>query len=299
MNRFRNIVRIELVKVLLPVEALDVVVDCSTNPQTGFYSVMALPSIHVHLDEHQGNNYGTNEGVDRSLGICQYDATWRSDTFQHTTALSRGYTLFIPKFLKAQRIYAPTPLSNFQRLSFQILDPQNQLLSKAADASMVSRIVRGDISGAGCYASSEYLFIETKEWFPVWAYSKVDKVLFAGLTGISGPLLDWMQRVEGHFVLDVAYTDASGLTLGGNDCGWANWIIVRNRFTDPTASGSCSLDYFTGDATTDTTLFTTVANYPPVYQEGGVLNLSRQVQVVLRVVTREMDSATNIRPDNV
>jgi hypothetical protein len=41
-----------------------------------------------------------------------------------------------------------------------------------------------------------------------------------------------------------------------------------------------------------------LAIFPAAYQYGGVLNLSRQVQIVLRVICRELDPATNIRPDN-
>lgn len=321
-NRFRNIVRLEFVKAILPVEGLDVIIarDCpgaAPAPEKSFYSALALPYINVIMDEIQGNNYGTNDTTDKSLAVCQYDATWRSD-FPHGGAaesrnVSRGYTLFFPKFMKAQRIYAPTPLASLQRMSFRLVGPENNVLSKTPDSSYVRRIAFSslpDISGS-CYgdASGSYLFVETKEWFSLWAYSRLDRVAFAGLTfSDTSPerqragreLLEWLQSECGHVVVGIAHTDASGAVIDGpNDCGYANWIVLRNRHRDPT-TGDCALEYFTaGGSATEAELADALAAFPADYQDGGVLNLSRQVQLVLRIITREMDSTTNVRPDNV
>jgi hypothetical protein len=322
-TRFRNIVRIEFVKAILPVEGLDVIapIDCTqegspTTPESAFYSVLALPYVNVVLDEIQGNNVGTNDTIDKSLAICQYDATWRSDIQHGRKNMNRGYTLFFPKFMKAQRVYAPTPLGNLQKMSFQILGPENQLLSKTPDSAAVKRIVfSNDVSGSPCYQddSGNYLYIETKEWFPMWAFSQLDRIKFDGLSftspsasiqsaGLS--MFRWLQRIEGHAIVGTAYTTTAGdgtpvISADFNECGYANWIIIRNRFTDPASTGACTLDYFTGSAVSEASLATELRDYPGAYQNGGMLNLSRQVQLVLRIITRELDSATNVRPDNV
>ncbi len=320
-NRFRNIVRVEFVKAILPVEGLDVVLPryCPTNattPDTAFYSVLSLPYVTVELDEFTGNNIGTNETIDKSLAVCQYDATWRSDQFNSGSTTSRGYTLFFPKFMKAQRTYAPTPLSSFQKLSFQILNPEAQRLSCTPDTAMVKTILFGyDVSGScytdpsGASVDADYLFVQTTDWFSIWGFSQLDRVKFDGLTFVSADagrqtagntLLSWLQRDKGHIVVGIAYTN-DGVTVvdGANGCGYANMIVVRNRFKDPKVNGVCEPDYFTGTAAGDMVLPDDFRTMSPTLQKGGVLNLSRQVQLVLRVITREMDSATNIRPDNI
>lgn len=327
-NRLRNIVRIEFIKAILPVEGLEVVIPrkCCTETDTtplaesAFVSPLALPYIQVLMDEMQGNNtLGTNETVDRSLAICQYDATWKSDQ-GHVPTTNRGYTLFFPKLMKAQRIYTPTPLSNLQSLSFHLLNPENLPMSTVPDSFAVKRVVYGniqdtsgscysDVSGDGTAATAQYLFIETQKWFPLWAFSRLDRVTFDGLTFTSttpaiesaGEALNsWLQRQEGHIVVGIGSTADDGFVLDGpNLCGYANWIIVRNRFTDPT-NGDCERYRFTGDETAEATLATEMAAYGDTgFQRGGVLNLSRQVQLFLRVITREVDPASNIRPDNV
>jgi hypothetical protein len=322
LNRFRNIVRLEFIKAIMPVESLDLVVPrlctdvSATDVPAAFYSVLGLPFINVMLDEYTGNNFGTDDGIDRSFAICQYDATWRTDQFQANDNTSRGFTLFFPKFMKAQRVYAPTPLSSFTKLSFQLLDPENNLLSTTPDSYAVSRVLFGTNTTGSCYtgslANDNYLFIQTKEYFPLWAFSQLDKILFAGLTFTSATattqtggdaLIQWLQRDQGHIVVGVGYnttgTTPADVKDGGNSAGYANVIIIRNRFGPPnTTTGAVTLDPFTPGGS-DAALATELAAYPPNYQDGGVLNLNRQVQLVLRVVTRELDPTTNVRPDNV
>jgi hypothetical protein len=314
-TRLRNIVRIEFVKVILPVEGLGVVIqrDCSNAiavPEDSFYSVLGLPFLQIMMDDVQGNNVGTTPQIDKSLAICQYDSTWRSDHVTTTVTTSRGYTLFFPKLLKAQRVYAPTPLANLRQLSFQILNPENHPLSKLQDASVLNSIRFSNIivppapTPKPCYAdgSGDYIFIETTYWFPLWSYSKMDRVLFAGITTPTGSTGDafrtWLERDEGHVIVGTSYGDISaGIVDGFNDCGYANWIIIRNRHLNPAIGGTCDRDWFSATEAAENTFATALAAEP--VQCGGVLNLSRQVQIFLRVVTRDMDAATNIRPDNV
>lgn len=312
-NRLRNIVRLEFIKAILPVEGLTVVVprDCSgstTTPQNAFYSVLALPSVNVLVDEFQGNNVGTNNDIDKSLAVCQYDATWRSESVWNKPGVNRGYSLFFPKFMKAQRVYTPTPLSNLQTLSFRLQDPEGGLLSKIPDASVLAGIVFSNTltpASPSCYADSngEYIFLQTQEWFPLWSYSQLDKILLQGLTFVSAQqpsaataLNEWLQSSEGHSVVGVAHSDSGGVVLDGvNSGGYANWIIIRNRFANP-QSGTVALDYFSGSPAGDAELGADLVGYP---QTGGILNLSRQVQLYIRVITREYDLTTNVRADNV
>ena len=319
-NRFRNITRIEFIKAIIPNEGLEVVVprDCDAGTSAAadaFLSPLALPFVQIMMSEHQGNNYGTNDTVDRSLAICQYDSQWRTE---HSVGslTNRGYTLFFPKFMKAQRLYAPTPLANLQSMTFQLLNPENRLLSPVSDSFLINRVVySSDVSGS-CYldpsgnaAGSEYLFIQTNEWFPLWAFSKLDRIQFDGLRFSSTtPAIEraglalnkWLAREEGHVVMGIAYADLSGdLVDGANACGYANYLIIRNRFLDP-VTGGCSRYLFAGDPTAEESLAAEVAAYGSSgYQKGGVLNLSRQVQLFLRIITRDFDAASNTRPDNV
>jgi len=178
-------------------------------------------------------------------------------------------------------------------------------------------VYSSDLSGS-CYsdpsgdaAGSEYLFIQTNDWFPLWAFSKLDRIQFDGLkfssatpaTERAGLALNkWLEREDGHVVMGIAYTDPSSGSVvvdGANACGYANYLIIRNRFLDPVAGG-CERYLFAGGAVAEESLAAELAAYGSSgYQKGGVLNLSRQVQLFLRIITRDFDAASNTRPDNV
>jgi hypothetical protein len=319
-NRLRNIVRIEFVKALLPVEGLDVIIPkisgtpaCTAAPENGFVSVLGMPSVTVVMDEEKdANTIGTSDAVNKSLAVCQYDATWRSDQFQINKDLNRGYTLFIPKFMKAQRVYAPTPLANLQRMSFQLLNPEDQVLSKTPDSISIEQVIRGDLvtsSGVCCYdRDDKYLFLKISEYFPLWCFSKMDRIKLGGLVFSSSVLLNqrggdalisWLQREEGHTIIGIAYGPLASLVDGANPCGYANYLIIQNRLKVNKTDGECTPDDFTGDPVDDTNMFAAFRDYPVGYEGAGAINLSRQVQLVLRVITREYDPTTNVRPDNI
>jgi hypothetical protein len=321
-NRLRNIVRIEFVKALLPVEGLDTIMprcyntadrSCYSAPWNGFVSVLGMPSVTVVMDEEKdANTIGTNDTVNKSLAVCQYDATWRSDQLKSSKDMNRGYTLFFPKFMKAQRIYTPTPLANLQRMSFQLLNPEDQLLSTNPDSVSISQITIGGLiatAGLSCYeGDNKYLYIQTSEYFPMWSFSQTDRIKLGGLVFVdsdtptqtaANSLISWLQRDEGHSIISIANGTPTTLADGANSCGYANYIIIQNRLDVDKKEGTCDPHLFTGGVLSEAELFEKFRDYPVGYEGAGVLNLSRQVQLVLRVITREYDPTTNLRPDNI
>ena len=314
-NRIRNIVRIEFVKALLPVEGLEMILphDCSGSlltPANACVSVLSLPFIQVILDEFDGNNIGTTDTVDKSLAICQYDASWRTDL----SLINRGYSLFFPKLMKAQRLYQPTPMANLQSLSFSILNPEGGLLSTVPDKVDLARVAFSDVSdtSGSCYSdvtdgSSNYIFLFTETWFPHWAFSPLDRIQIGAFIatipaspGASVSFATWLNDPAGHIVIGVAQRVAAGPTIdGANDSGYANCIVIQNRRTDPTVTGTSTPYLFTGSAITELDFARSVADFPISYQTGAILNRSRQVQLTLRVITRDLDMTSTVRADNV
>ena len=73
-------------------------------------------------------------------------------------------------------------------------------------------------------------------------------------------------------------------------------ILIRNKFNDPT-TGSVAVANLGGSSATNTAFLTAVAAAPK-FSTGRVLNLNHQIQLIFRVVTRDMDSSTRLRPDN-
>ena len=116
---------------IVPTEGLDIV---PLIPTAGFntdlnINALSFPYLMLRIPELDTNNFGTNNNIDNAFGIVQYDANWISDN----TSKNRGYLAMIPKFMKCQKTYYPTPLSTLQKLTIQIQRPDGSLVSDSLD----------------------------------------------------------------------------------------------------------------------------------------------------------------------
>ena len=311
-QKFKNITRIELVKAIMPAEALDVLItqDASGPVTTYQNNILSFPYLTVAVQELDGNNYGTDNFLDRSFGVLQYDANWYSDPDSLTNSQdSRGYLAMIPKFMKCQRVYHPTPMATLQKLTISLLRPDGSLVSVVPDTLDIAGILAGNTAGAPFAASiydgaaagnPYYFFINTATFFSRFQISVGDRIQIAGFTYTDAVLaanpgladfVGWINRSEGHLVAAIGNNSSGTYADGPNSVGYANYIIVQARYADPT-TGSVSLAPFTG------VVAALPANVSSLLLPRRLINLNRQMQLVFRVITREMDSVGQIRPDN-
>jgi len=337
--KFRNIVRVEFVKAIMPGEGLDMIVSKSgaaAYDSTVNVNLLSFPYIQVRIPELDTNNYGTNQGLNSAFGVLQYDGNWISDT---SVATQRGYLAMIPKFMKCQKTYTPTPLATIQKLSFQFQRPDGTLLSTVADTLDIGQIFptlavnptnfpAGVVGGvlpdtnyvtdvAVDIGASAYYWLKTSKFFNHWTVSKGDKIVVKNLTWASQPtgnavaqsadFLSYIQQDSGFLVVDTGVITGTGAgsvfqsggTKSYNAQGYANAILVRGKFVDPTIAGGLLPATLGGIADTYVSgnLSHFLANTALV--SGRLLNQSHQVQLAMRVITRELDSTGILRPDNL
>ena len=311
--KFKNIVRIELVKTIVPAEGLEIVpTQPSATGQAGIVTDMninalSFPYLMLRIPELDTNNFGTNNNIDTAFGVVQYDATWVSDT----TAKNRGYIAMIPKFMKCQKVFYPTPLSTLQKLSIQIQRPDGNLVSDALDTIDITAFLfssqLGSQTATTYYSDSgsvgSYIWINTTTWFSKFMVSQGDRIIIKNIvfpssftiTAASTDFLNYIQRASGHIVIDVATGKSGTYTTGANIVGYCNYIIIKNNYGDPT-TGNTVLSPYGGSQEADIAFRSVLIN--TVISSGRLINMNHQTQVVLRVITRDMDSATHLRPDN-
>jgi hypothetical protein len=332
-QKFKNIVRIELIKAIMPGESLDVSVNArgqvSTTYSTTYQdNILNLPYVSLRIAELENNNYGTDNFLDRSFGVLQYDAQWLSDTTQ--TECTRGFLAMIPKFLKCQKEYYPTPLSTLQKMTIEFLRPNGELLSASSDTFNVGGIIAPHI---GAIISSTFpfnvdtstspysilknnsvattspanFFLNTSTYFSRFELCTGDRIQIKGYTYSDASLNDptygqslrafcnWVNRNEGHIILNTAYTLNNTSTVlqdGVNHVGYANFVILQADYQDP-STGSTLLQSFGDD------FGRTLTTYGPTLESPiRLINLNKQLNLVFRIITREMDSLPQIRPDN-
>ena len=319
-ERFRNITRIEFVKVIVSLEGLVPIIRRTAGPVVNtdaIVSVLSYPYVALRIAELNANGFGTNPALDNTFAVTHQDTSWTSDTTQK----NRGFASLAPKYLKCQKIYAPTPLGSLQKLSIRLERPDGLLLSDALDVQYITNINFGNYlkttnSGADLttvyqagLSVNEYVFINTSAWFSRFMVSDTDRIVIKGFTvattGSGTPdtnsltdFTNWINRAEGHYVVGIGYTNSTDITDGQNAVGYANYVIIRNRFADPTVGGATGRQYFGGSITLDNSLGTRLGSQASQATTSAFINMNHQVHVALRVVCREMDGASNLRPDN-
>ena len=325
-QKFKNIVRIELVKAIMPGESLDVTIDCSGGtiaPLAYQDNILNMPYVIVRVAELENNNYGTDNFLDRSFGVLQYDAAWISDTTLQGPC-SKGFLAMIPKFLKCQKEYYPTPLSTLQKMTIELLRPNGELISNSPDTFNIGGIIAYSASqgtifpftttipntnyGATVSGNPCNFFINTVTYFSKYEVCVGDRIQMSGYTYSDAALNDvtygpalrsfcaWINRPEGHIVIATRYTpDTTPHTISTdpyNNVGYANFIIIQARYSNPT-TGSTELAEF------GTTFGATLNAFGIGLQSPiRLINLNKQLNLVFRIITREMDSLPQIRPDN-
>ena len=319
-ERFRNITRIEFVKVIVSLEGLVPIIRRTAGPVVNtdaIVSVLSYPYVALRIAELNANGFGTNPTLDNTFAVTHQDTSWTSDTTQK----NRGYASLAPKYLKCQKIYAPTPLGSLQKLSIRLERPDGLLLSDALDVQYITNIYFGTylLATKGSVLTTvyqngltenEYIFINTSAWFSRFMVSDTDRIVIKGFTvattGSGSPdtnsltdFTNWINRAEGHYVVGIGYTNTTNdITDGQNAVGHANYVIIRNRFNDPTVGGATTRQYFGGSLALDTSLGTRLGTQASQATSSAFINMNHQVHVALRVVCREMDGASNLRPDN-
>ena len=304
--KFKNISRIEVVKAILPTEGLDSLYKSTIDTNI---NALSFPYVILRVPELENNNYGTDNFIDRSFGVLQYDAIWNSD--YNSSRKSAGYLAMIPKFMKCQKVYHPTPLATLQKLTLQVQRPDGTQLSYAQDTFNIANIYgSGNVSGSEVYkgASNGYIWIQTSNWFNPYMIAESERVVFSNInfTGYSNAattdFTNFIQKSDGHLVVGTGITggatgtySATGLYGSTNTLGYMNTFIISSRYNDPT-TGSTSLNYFGGSYSNTSTMFKTIGG---IGTSGKLLNLNHQTQYVFRVITRDLDSSSRIRPDNL
>jgi hypothetical protein len=344
-QKFKNIVRIEMVKCIMAGESLSVTVNRTTDeqiPDTTYQdNILNLPYVILRVAELENNNYGTDNFLDRSFGVLQYDAQWLSDTTIQTN--SRGYLGMIPKFLKCQKEYYPTPLSTLQKMTIDIRRPNGELLSNSPDTFDIGGIIgpQRTFDSGGVFpftnmivftnsvlrynmvipadnGSSANFFINTTKFFSKFEISAGDRIQISGYNYAEAALNDpvygqalrafctFVNRPEGHIALNFAYSrsfeisgNESNILDGFNDVGYANFIIIQAPYMDPT-TGNVQLAPF------GPMINGAMPNMGSILNRFGaslqspcrLINLNKQLNIVFRIVTRDMDSLSQLRPDN-
>jgi len=208
---FKNISRVEHVKTVFPVEGIDTLIrkkGSDTNSDVCL-NILTLPYVSLRIKELNANNCGTNNYLDNAFSVMQYDRFSQGDYYSFSEGemkSTRGYVSMVPKFLKAEKRYAPTPLSVIQKLSFQYMRPDGTSVSDVSDVFPIKYIFTYNV-----YESNYYIF-QTMSWFPRAMLTIGDRLVVKGLSISNVPssqyaaaFTNYITQDQGQIVTDVGY----------------------------------------------------------------------------------------------
>jgi hypothetical protein len=160
-----------------------------------------------------------------------------------------------------------------------------------------------DGAGTSLYVAAgfDWIWLNTSTYFNRFAVSQGDRIIIKNV-GLNATLaananaaafIGFLTREEGHLVSDIGQIAGGGgdFTTGPNAVGYANGIVIRNSFTDP-STGSVSVSSWVS-------AIGAAVNSNPAFTRGRLINMNHQIQIILRVITRDMDATTKLRPDNL
>jgi len=228
----------------------------------------------------------------------------------------------IPKFLKCQRVYTPTPLATLSKLTLQLQTPFGSIINESLDTLDIKFIVgcsRNTYTTAaskyinstgtannirdGASGNSLFFIIVTNTFFNQYLFAANDLIQVKGIDmnlvtdnlTAKSEFKSYLENTNGLRIVSTGYIDTTSPFDIPNAVGYCNYIVVDTRYNDPT-TGVTTVQPFGGSTLASVALENSMNGI--TFTGARLINLSKQTQLTFRIITRDMDSATRIRPNN-
>ena len=317
---YKNIVSVELVSAIMPMDTT-----VNTFDTRIYGSLMKYPYLLLRIDELDNVFRGTNSWADMAFSTLLFDKvfftnTLSTDYINGTNGITsivnsapktafaseyiRGFMKFNPAYFEKKKFYN-NPLASLNRMSIQITDPRGNLINDHSDVLNLSNIGftsnLATITGLELTPSAGFPYTNQSAYKMIKVTSSTtfsnrlfrvgDRVLFKSyatdttLSAINNSSFNsFINRPEGHIIINMDLEDNTA--SGGNKSFLNNFYISPPGAYDST-SNSVSGYY------DNSTLDFTGAKY------GSVINMDLQTHLLFRIVTRDPDTSSMMKPINV
>jgi hypothetical protein len=313
---FRNILSVELVMAILPLET-----NIETFDTRLYFNVSKYPYLLLKIDELDRVFNGTNNDTEGAFSMLIYDKTFFTEVLSSpyiaapasggivnsTPALSfanefkRGYIKYQPVYFEKKKFYN-NPLASLNRMSIHLTDHRGYDFNGQSDVLNINTITTSNIavSPTNYEISSNYGFpftnpgttnnlmikINTVNYFSNRLFRIGDRIvirnaLFTGGAN-SAAYTSFLNQEQGHTIinLDVQTDTATG-----------NKSYINNLYLAPPGT----FDVTTGTVSGYYDISSTVGTQ----STGGVLlNTDLQSNLMFRIITRDVDTMVNTLPIN-
>jgi len=321
---YRNIISVELVSAVLPMDAY-------VDPfDTRIYMGLSrYPYLLLRIDELDNVFKGTNNWVDRAFSTMIFDKVFYTNTLStdyisgtSTSVVQsspkqgffseylRGFLKYNPAYFEKKKYYN-NPLANLSRMTINITDPRGNFVNNQKDVLTISNIqytaslnsiASGSTELLPTYAwpfstqsSYKYIQITTSTYFSNRLFRIGDRILiqnFAFNSNASGVndsnFESFINQEQGHIILNLD-VETNGAT------NTSNRGFVSNIYISPPGSlNTANQTVASGTYYDNTTL-----DLSNVSVFGSMIDVDLQTQLLFRIVTRDPDTTGTLNPINI
>ena len=323
---YRNVVSVELVSAILPM-------DSSILPfDTRLYNgLMKYPYLLLRIDELDSVFRGTNNSVDRAFSTLLFDKVFFSNVLSNeyindtTTTNSivnstpkqgfaneylRGFMKYNPAYFEKKKFYN-NPLASLNKMSISITDPRGNFINTQSDVLVIndlkftdtlSNIVVNsleiDVSSAFPYSNQKdfkMIEITTTTKFSNRLFRIGDRMLIrnyasnVALGDTNNSIFNsFINREQGHIIINLEL-EKNGID---ENKGFLSKLYISPPGTMKSDnSGVQSGTYY--DDVIDPKVDLTGA------VKGTLINIDLQTHLLFRIVTRDPDTSTTLQPINI
>lgn len=316
---YRNVVSVELVSAILPMDAS--IIPFDTRLYNG---LMKYPYLLLRIDELDSVFRGTNDWVDRAFSTLLFDKVFFSNVLSTdyisgtTTSIvnsipkqgfaseyHRGFMKYNPAYFEKKKFYN-NPLASLNRMTISITDPRGNFINTQSDVltsnvvvftgnlATIGNTLELDASNAYPYSSQsgfKMIRIQTTTYFSNRLFRIGDRILMrdfaldVSLGGNNAKFNTFMNREEGHSIIN--------LELEQNGDG-QNKGFIRNLYISPPGT----LDAENKTVASGTYYDESTLHLNGVVQ-GTLINIDLQTHLLFRIVTRDPDTSNTLQPINI
>jgi hypothetical protein len=306
---YRNIVSIEVLKVIFPHDRLSVPFDNRI-----YLDLQSYPFLIMDIDEIEGVYRGSNSTLNEAFALLLFDKAFDCDILtsdqipnslsttdtikkRFTRQFTRGYMSYCP-FLFEKKRYFINPIASLNRLSIKFLRPDGQYISNDKDHLLVDSITYDDVldnfeltatGGFPRSTSGKYIRISTTTYFSNRTFRIGDIIKIRNYTmeptnDDERKFLEFINRERGHVIvnLDQEYTGTDSTNEG----------FINSMFISPPGE----IDYKSGALNEDTYY---EVSPPAIDGNCYLINTSMQIHITFKIITRDEKSESIIKPSNV
>ena len=317
---YRNVVSVELVSAILPMDSS--IIPFDTRLYNG---LMKYPYLLLRIDELDSVFRGTNNWVDRAFSTLLFDKVFFSSVLstEYTTGTSsivnstpkqgftneynRGFMKYNPAYFEKKKFYN-NPLASLNRMTISITDPRGNFINTESDVlntsnisftsnlSVIGNNLELDASNAYPYCTQsnfKMIEIETTTYFSNRLFRIGDRVVIRNyatdvtLGGNNAIFNSFINRTEGHTIINLELED------NGNTNTDNRGFLHKLYISPPGTMDAENKTVEPGTYYDNTTLNFTGAVM------GTLINIDLQTHLLFRIVTRDPDTSSTLQPINI